>query len=1112
MSLEDKIIEVLSEGKPLKGREIASILATKHGLTVEKSEINSLLYRNLRGKAEQNKNYQWSLKKTPSATQQSEVSRTADAGTSLSKLSYYYLECISKDMESGISVFAASKYNPDYSQLTSFPSDGDHEQIIQNYLVDKVRRDQNSFVFKLGYPMLIRSFTARNGNAYLMTEPLFIFSVDTEYALKGGHLKLTDDDPVLNPKALESITGINSSSELLLEIVELYDELGINNDPDDKPTLDEMFQRLQQIRNDWKWNDSIDIAKLRSEAIASLTKPGLYNTAAVFVGEKSKYTVGLEKDLKDLSKIPETTYKDSALGSWINDSVGPSSISEKVLIEPIPLNEEQREAILKGLSSGLTVVTGPPGTGKSQVVASLIVNAVYQGQTVLFSSKNNKAVDVVNDRVNALTNRQVMLRLGSKFQATLSEYLTSLLSARPSGDDESRYNEAKEIHDRLLQKIEAIKQQQEKVIKLRNEVDKLESSVESLREELGAEFFAACESLKLETLDNLDPLIAASKLKLEKADKSKQSILVKLFWKYLNKERFKNFKEYVDNLQLQASFLEVLVPLGPVDDSTIHIYEKFLSDLSLRNAKAKDIKKYFSSLAQLNKAEDLFKLSLREKEATDQVVSNSLDLWNYWLQLLPNRMTQNDRRVIGDYVAVLNLIIAAQEKNQQPDRGVWSKYYSFLPKISHILSCWAVTSLSARGRVPLEAGFFDLVIIDEASQCDIASALPLLYRAKRAVIIGDDKQLTHISGISERQDIHLLEKYTLDDQFMGWSYASTSLFRLAASRCKPENIVVLRDHHRSHADIINYSNKFFYENTLRVATKYENLKSIPKEPAVRWLDVRGKCMRPETGSTFNDREAEQVVKELSRLVGNGYKGTIGVVTPFRAQYLRIQDKINQNKDLADRLMLRDFLCDTVHKFQGDERDVILFSSVVSADVTEGAVSFLKRTGNLFNVAITRARAALIVVGDNQASYNSGISHYKGFVEYVNQLQNREVFSTENIVTDHGPRYPKINAKVMVSDWEKYLYEALYRAGIPTTPQYQVGQYSLDLALFAGERKLNIEVDGEKYHRNWDGELMKRDQLRNKRLIELGWDVQRFWVYQVRDNMKQCIDMIKAWKG
>ncbi|MEQ9413776.1 MAG: AAA domain-containing protein, partial [Cyclobacteriaceae bacterium] len=336
--------------------------------------------------------------------------------------------------------------------------------------------------------------------------------------------------------------------------------------------------------------------------------------------------------------------------------------------------------------------------------------------------------------------------------------------------------------------------------------------------------------------------------------------------------------------------------------------------------------------------------------------------------------------------------------------------------------------------------------------------------------------------------------------------------RLSTSLSKPENVVVLRDHHRSHSDIISYSNKFFYENTLRVATKYENLKSIANEPAVRWIDVKGKCLRPETGSSYNDIEAEQVVKELIRLVGTGYNGTIGVVTPFRAQYLRIQDKVNQNKDLADRLMLRDYLCETVHKFQGDERDVMIFSSVVSAGITDGAVSFLRRTGNLFNVAITRARAVLIVVGDQQASYHSGIPHYKGFVEYINELDHRAEVRNEEVLLDMGPRYPKVSTKVMVSDWEKVLYEVLYKEGIQTTPQYKVGQYYLDLALFDGERRLNIEVDGEKYHRNWDGELMRRDQLRNKRLIELGWDVQRFWVYQIRDNMKQCIEKIKEWKG
>lgn len=85
-------------------------------------------------------------------------------------------------------------------------------------------------------------------------------------------------------------------------------------------------------------------------------------------------------------------------------------------------------------------------------------------------------------------------------------------------------------------------------------------------------------------------------------------------------------------------------------------------------------------------------------------------------------------------------------------------------------------------------------------------------------------------------------------------------------------------------------------------------------------------------------------------------------------------------------------------------------------------------------------------------------------------------------------------------------------GVRTVLRYRVDQYALDLALFHEGRKLNIEVDGEKYHRNWDGELTKRDQLRNKRLTELGWDVQRFWVYEIRDNLVGCIQKVQKWRG
>ncbi len=78
------------------------------------------------------------------------------------------------------------------------------------------------------------------------------------------------------------------------------------------------------------------------------------------------------------------------------------------------------------------------------------------------------------------------------------------------------------------------------------------------------------------------------------------------------------------------------------------------------------------------------------------------------------------------------------------------------------------------------------------------------------------------------------------------------------------------------------------------------------------------------------------------------------------------------------------------------------------------------------------------------------------------------------------------------------------------PQFSVEQYDLNFALIEDRRRLAIEVDGERYHRSWTGELCLRDQLRNQRLIELGWDVRRFWVYEVRDEPDRCIQKLKDW--
>ena len=75
---------------------------------------------------------------------------------------------------------------------------------------------------------------------------------------------------------------------------------------------------------------------------------------------------------------------------------------------------------------------------------------------------------------------------------------------------------------------------------------------------------------------------------------------------------------------------------------------------------------------------------------------------------------------------------------------------------------WAITNLTARTNFPLEFGLFDLLIIDEASQCDIPSAIPLIYRAKKVVIIGDPNQLRHVALLRDGLD-RILGKNTTSD-------------------------------------------------------------------------------------------------------------------------------------------------------------------------------------------------------------------------------------------------------------------------------------------------------------------------------------------------------------
>lgn len=1100
---------------------IAMALQAKPGMTAkeiaialgaDKTLVNSLLYGVLNGKVFQDQKYRWfpaEKKEIPPSS----VSRE-QVNTPLARMCHYYLACLGQGDEAGISVFAFNQYGaPDYCELTAL-SEGDDPGIFQSpdaqRLIAALRKDKSRLALYFGYPTTLKKVTSKKGWEGFFVEPLILIPVEFDDGLQ-GRPRLAQGFPLINLKALKRLTGVEREG-IMEELVQLEEELGLTVEGE-LPEIDEIVQRLAAIRPEWQWQEPCNPAALVSAPpLSKADQEGIYNRAVLVVAERSPYTQGLESELKGLAQLQESVYANTALGQWISNAIPPrGSATQDALVEVMPLNSEQRQAVKQALANPITIITGPPGTGKSQVVADILINAAWQGKRVLFASKNNKAVDVVEVRINNLGPRPILLRVGSnQYQTKLAEYLLDLLAATATPEDRMAYDEALAKQKALESQETMLATKEREVIALRNRVDEAERGVETARAHLGSSIFAAVPSINFAALNQANVQLALS---VKAAAKEAQPLPMRILWKFFRERRFDALSLTAARVTSTINLFNVPMPAGQPDDSSIPEWVLASDALTEKIESAEQAKAYFEALELLQRATSLEQLAKVHGEIIAKMAANAERLWSAWLRLQPTKLSQNDRQLLHKYSALLKMVIATGVDGKLGPKA-FNEYQNLFPKVAHLLPCWAVTSLSAKGKIPFEPGFFDLVIFDEASQCDIASALPLLYRAKRAAVIGDPKQLSHISGLPKGQDQKLLEKYKLLGDYPHWAYSYNSLFDLASGYAAGEDIVSLRDHHRSHADIIEFSNEFFYESRLRVATRYNLLCRPAAEPAgVRWINVSGQTIRPSTGGAFNREEAKAVVAELRRLViERGYQGSVGVVSPFRAQANLIREMALSDQSLAEELARHEFLSDTVHKFQGDERDLMIFSPVVSKGISPGAIGFLKNNGNLFNVAITRARAMLLVVGDLSEASHCEVDYLARFAQYTLDLREKQYVGLAVANPDLGSEYPKVSNPEQVSDWERLLYRALYKVGVRTIPQYQVEKYALDLALIIDENmRLDIEVDGERYHRAWDGELCRRDQMRNHRLYELGWDVMRFWVYEVRDDLAGCINKVLTWK-
>ncbi|KIO38298.1 DEAD/DEAH box helicase [Shewanella sp. cp20] len=264
-----------------------------------------------------------------------------------------------------------------------------------------------------------------------------------------------------------------------------------------------------------------------------------------------------------------------------------------------------------------------------------------------------------------------------------------------------------------------------------------------------------------------------------------------------------------------------------------------------------------------------------------------------------------------------------------------------------------LSSLTSLHRVlPMQAQMFDLVIIDEATQANIAECLPALQRAKAALVVGDNKQLRHFSFLSRDKQASIQSQLGLSSDRRGLlSYRDASMLDLVSGSLGAQaQVAFLDEHFRSKPELIQFSNQQFYQNALKV------MQHRPCTSSGHLHRVRVEGVRDAKG--VNVIEAEALMDKLSQLITEQadalVPSSIGVLSCFRHQteYLSKQIMSRFSQAQIERHQLR---IATPFGFQGEERDIMLLSFSITAE--DGRAAAYLNRADMFNVAITRAKQA-----------------------------------------------------------------------------------------------------------------------------------------------------------
>ena len=1019
----------------------------------------------------------------------------------IKKLSQYLHDCVREEVKS--STFRNLKGDKDNKwiflkgeeQLFStgaefIPLEGSNPKLTELMIQSDLGQKDKYLIY--GYLFLVgKSSKSKRQNEFLT--PLLYMPCKLER--NGVNINCFPLDEVLslNTGALAALMRKNDDEDevdLLLEgILDVVPDLPITQEKLDifLTTLKSLVPEIEIATNvdDYKEDDNVSKSKdfykekidgenvediieeeetEQAKQKVKLEKIAVTPQSAIILTKRPSVTAGVLHELTQIAEKPSGIYRETAL-SIINEEYSQSKeksvpmkdmnkITDFYPITPLSLSDSQLQVVKNIDNSKFVAVQGPPGTGKSQTIVNLVAHLVANGKTVLVASRMDKAVDVVAERLNDLGASHMALRAGRlNYQRQLSEELNNLLAQNNSDLDDDIEDillvDTKDMKDHL-DMLKNIENKSETIIKLeKNWHDKLEE-VEEQEKILGKKEYIK-KTLKKGEIDMVAGIIKVLEHNMEKAgfiSKIANFTSLGQLKKILNLKDFDVNYETIGKLKQELEFANMEWSLRKIEADIQKTGNLHMLAEQIRTMKRKQ--KSLATNILKNKRREALKELLRDENKRRRLKVHAKSLVANRKRLQTNILEEEDFRPLLE-----------------------------------AFPCWCVTTYAVSDSLPLKPGMFDVAIIDEASQCDIASCFPILFRAKRAVIVGDDKQLPHLSFLEKAKEQSFLSQYGIPDKYqLMWRFRTNSMFDLADYYSM--NSVMLDEHFRSLPPIINFSNHEFYNDRIRVMRKDK-----PDENVLELVEVMdGKV---DFDATRNLPEIEALVKRLHEIIIEDERKnpdnpvTVGIISPFRAQVEQL--KVSVSKVLSDYMIKKHQIeIGTAHTFQGDERDIMMISWAVADNSYTQSLMFMQKA-NLFNVAITRGRNKVInFVSRNPRELPDG--HFRNYVSYMQNYQDKKqaVLSGE------------IDENIYKNSLEREVADKIRELDHRVVAGAEIAGLSADLLV---DDKFVIEIDGVD-----DKTKSHISNMKKQAIIERsGFKVKRITFREWQYSPKACLDRV-----